>query len=146
MIKYVNGDIFNSFAQTLVNPVNTKGIMGGGLALAFKEKYPKMFEQYKIDCENKDIVVGKLHWYYNTSDDKIILNFPTKNHWKEKSKIEYIEKGLEYFIKYYKEIGIKSVAFPKLGCGLGGLDWDNLVKPLMEKFLSKIEIEVFIYI
>lgn len=146
MIKYVNGDIFNSIAQALVNPVNTKGIMGGGLALAFKEKYPKMFEQYKIDCENKIIVVGKLHWFYNTSDGKIIINFPTKNHWKEKSKIEYIERGLEYFIKYYKEIGIKSVAFPKLGCGLGGLDWDNEVKPLMEKFLSNLEIEVYIYV
>src|SRR5690349_16891779 len=101
MITYIHGDIFESSAQVLVNPVNTAGAMGKGLALAFKKRYPAMFEAYRTRCENGQFQVGDL-WLYKTSD-KWILNFPTKRHWREKSTLEIIETGLKKFVAMYAE-------------------------------------------
>ena len=144
MIHYVrNGDIFESQAQTIVNPVNCVGVMGAGLALGFKNKYPQMFSVYQKHCFSGDLTPGKLMLY--KTDKHWILNFPTKDHWINPSQMSYIEKGLEKFVSAYKTKGIISVAFPKLGCGRGGLDWVQ-VKALMEKYLNNLEIEVFIYV
>ncbi len=142
MISYVCGDLFDSQAQALVNTVNCVGIMGKGIALAFKKKYPDMYHHYKRDCESGKIQPGILTLYRNT--DPWIINFPTKRHWKSPSRIEDIEAGLKDFIERYKEWHIASVAMPALGCGHGGLDWKK-VRPLMEKYLENLDINIEIY-
>lgn len=144
MLMYVQQDIFKSPAQVIVNTVNTVGVMGKGIAKRYKEIYPDMYKQYQKFCEQHLLEVGKL-WIYK-SDTKWILNFPTKKHWRNPSKIEYIEEGLKKFVETYEEKGITSVSFPQLGCGNGGLDWENDVRPLMEKYLKDLPIDVFVHI
>jgi len=144
MITYVNGNLFESPAKVLVNTVNTDGAMGKGLAKNFKTIYPEMFKEYQHFCEKKLFTIGKL-WLYKTPN-KWILNFPTKTTWRQPSKIEYIEKGLEKFVDTYIEKEISSIAFPPLGCGNGGLDWDSQVRPIMEKYLCKLPIDIFVYL
>jgi O-acetyl-ADP-ribose deacetylase (regulator of RNase III) len=140
----VKGNLFESPAHVLVNTVNTVGIMGKGIAKTFKSIYPDMFSKYQQLCEEKKIVTGKL-WLFKTPN-KWILNFPTKIHWKEASKIEYVESGLQAFVDNYADLGITSIAFPPLGCGNGSLNWKEQVQPLMEKYLKKLPIDVFIYL
>lgn len=142
-LSYRTGDIFDSTAQVLVNPVNCKGRMGKGLALAFKQKYPNMFASYQQECRDGKLRIGRPTLY--KANTPWILNFPTKDHWRDDSKMEYLEEGLQYFVAHYKELGIKSIAFPKLGAGLGKLPW-NMVGPLMVKYLSQVDIDVDIYI
>lgn len=143
MIKYIEGDIFESPAQVIVNTVNTVGVMGKGLAFSFKQRYPKMFEQYKAVCEKQLFTIGNLMLVYEI--DHWILLFPTKESWRKPSKLEYIEKGLEKFVNSYADKNITSIAFPRLGCGNGELDWND-VKPIMEKYLNKLPIDVYIYL
>lgn len=143
MLKYVKGDIFNSPAQVLVNTVNTVGVMGKGIALSFKKKYPEMFTTYRKACDKHQLIIGKLMLWYGP--DHWILNFPTKEHWRNPSKMEYIEKGLMAFQRKYADYNITSIAFPKLGCGNGELDWKQ-VKPLMERYLKELPIDVYIYL
>jgi O-acetyl-ADP-ribose deacetylase (regulator of RNase III) len=143
MILYVQGDLFQSPAQVLVNTVNTKGVMGKGVALQFKQLFPEMFEQYRDLCEQGKIDIGKL-WLYK-SPHKWVLNFPTKKHWRYPSKLEYVIAGLEKFVRSYDEMGIHSIAFPPLGCGNGQLDFKTQVQPIMHQYLSKLPIDVFVY-
>ena len=143
MIQYTIGNIFNSPAQTIVNPVNTVGVMGAGLAKQFKDRYPNMFTKYKSACDNKLFDVGKLMLIHE--QDHMVLLFPTKRHFAYQSQLGYIEAGLKRFAHIYKEKGIQSIAFPRLGCGLGGLDWEQQVKPIMEKYLGSLPITVYIY-
>lgn len=143
-ITYTSGNIFNSEMQTLVNPVNTVGVMGKGLAKHFKDKYPDMFVEYKAKCDDETLTIGKLHLY--RTDNKWILNFPTKAHWRAKSKLGYVESGLKYFVNIYEDEKIESIAFPMLGCGLGGLDWETQVRPLMKRHLSDLNIPIEIYV
>ena len=142
MINYFKGSLFESPAICLVNAVNCGGVMGAGIALEFKKRYPKMFSEYRKLCERKIIKTGEMNYYKEDGETKIV-NFPTKDHYVFPSKIEWIEQGLIHFLETYEEQGITSVAFPKLGCGKGGLNWED-VKPLMEKYLSKANCEVFI--
>ena len=144
MLMYVQQDIFKSPAQVIVNTVNTVGVMGKGIAKRYKEIYPDMYKQYQKFCEQHLLGIGKL-WIYK-SDTKWILNFPTKKHWRNPSKIEYIEQGLKKFVETYEEKGVTSVSFPQLGCGNGGLDWESEVRPLMEKYLKDLPIDVFVHI
>lgn len=144
MLMYVQQDIFKSPAQVIVNTVNTVGVMGKGIAKRYKEIYPDMYKQYQKFCEQHLLDIGKL-WIYK-SNTKWILNFPTKKHWRNPSKIEYIEQGLKKFVETYEEKGVSSVSFPQLGCGNGGLDWENEVRPLMEKYLKDLPIDVFVHI
>lgn len=143
MITYVKGDLFESPAKVLVNTVNTVGVMGKGIAKTFKGIYPEMFTQYQRLCEEKRFDVGQL-WLYKTPH-KWILNFPTKKHWRQPSRPEYIEAGLRAFIAGYASHGITSIAFPRLGCGNGELDWEMVVQPLMIRYLDKLPIDVFVY-
>jgi O-acetyl-ADP-ribose deacetylase (regulator of RNase III) len=143
MITYVKGSLFESPAKVLVNTVNTVGVMGKGIARRFKEIYPDMFAQYQRVCERKQLDVGKL-WLFRT-DHKWVLNFPTKVHWRQPSKAEYVEAGLRTFASSYSRLGMVSVAFPRLGCGNGELDWESIVRPLMTKYLANLAIDVFIY-
>lgn len=144
MLLYVNQNIFESPAQVLVNAVNTVGVMGKGIAKQYKKMYPEMYRQYRYFCENDMLDIGKL-WLYK-HETKWILNFPTKKHWRNPSKIEYIEEGLKKFVDTYEEKGIYSVSFPQLGTGNGGLDWNTEVKPLFKKYLNPLPIDVFVHI
>ena len=143
MIHYVSGNMFDSPAQTLVNPVNTVGVMGKGLALEFKNRYPKMFEEYKKQCRDGWLYVGSFMLW--RAKDHFVLNFPTMKHWKDPSSLIYVEAGLLSFVNEYESYGVSSIAFPRLGCGNGGLDWKT-VKPVMERYLQELPIDVYIYI
>ncbi len=143
MIMYVESNLFDSPAQVLVNPVNTVGVMGKGLALQFKQQYPEMFTNYQRFCESGALTVGKLYLY--KTPGKWVLNFPTKKNWRNKSQLAYIEVGLQKFVATYQEKGIESISFPQLGAGNGGLDWEREVKPLMEKYLGELPITVYIH-
>ena len=142
-IQYLTGNLFESNAQVIVNTVNCRGVMGKGLALAFKERYPEMFHVYQQECREGRLRIGRPTLYKKSTP--WILNFPTKDNWRANSKLEYIEQGLQYFVKHYKEVGINSIAFPKLGAQNGKLEWDD-VGPLMMKYLAQIDIPVYIYI
>ena len=139
-----NGDIFKSKCEALVNPVNIKGIMGKGLALAFKTKYPAHFENYKRACQNGEMTTEKVLAYQEINGPMIIC-LATKADWRDSSKIEYVSAGLDDLINQIKALGIRSIAIPKLGCGLGGLDWGK-VRPLIVEKMSAIDgISVEIY-
>lgn len=143
MISLVKGNLFTSPARVLVNTVNTVGVMGKGIAKTFKDIYPEMFREYQKLCERGQFDIGNL-WLYRTPH-KWVLNFPTKRHWRNPSKPEYIQAGLEKFVAMYSQYRITSIAFPKLGCGNGGLDWDSQVRPMMEHYLKPLPLDVFIY-
>ena len=144
MITYVVCDLFESPARVLVNTVNTVGVMGKGIAKQFKQVYPDMFREYQEICESRKFEVGDL-WLYKTAN-KWVLNFPTKKHWRQPSRIDYIESGLEKFVATYHVYGITSVSFPFLGCGNGELDWETQVQPVMERYLKELPIDVFIHL
>ena len=145
MITYVLTEIFQSPAIVLVNTVNTVGVMGKGIAKEFKYYYPEMFTEYQRLCERGQFQVGQL-WLFKKTPRKWILNFPTKKHWRQPSKPEYIEAGLEKFVNTYAKNSITSISFPMLGCGNGELDWAQTVRPLMEKYLKRLPIEVLIHL
>lgn len=139
-----NGDIFKSKCEALVNPVNIKGIMGKGLALAFKTKYPAHFENYKRACQSGEMTTEKVLAYQEINGPMIIC-LATKADWRDSSKMEYVSAGLDDLVNRIKALGIRSVAIPKLGCGLGGLDW-NKVRPLIVEKMSSLDgINVEIY-
>ena len=143
MIEYINGNIFESPAQVIVNTVNTVGVMGKGIALAFKQRYPDMFVAYREMCEKNLLTVGKLMLW--NAPDHMVLLFPTKENWRNPSKTDYIERGLQRFVNTYAEKNITSIAFPKLGCGNGELNWDD-VRPVMERYLKPLPIDIYIYL
>lgn len=143
IFELTQGNLFDSTAQTIVNPVNTVGVMGAGLALQFKEMYPDMFSSYVGHCKSGALAIGKLYLY--RADHEWILNFPTKQDWRQPSRIEWIEAGLKKFVETYERQGITSIAFPKLGCGNGGLDWRD-VGPLMERHLDKLTIACHVHL
>lgn len=142
MLTYKRTSLLEANTQTLVNTVNCVGVMGKGIAKAFKEREPDMFAAYKRICDQKLLEPGKL-WLWRGSE-QWVLNFPTKRHWRSPSKMEWIEAGLDKFVSTYETQGINEIAFPKLGCGNGNLDWKD-VRPLMERYLSDLPIPVFIH-
>jgi O-acetyl-ADP-ribose deacetylase (regulator of RNase III) len=144
-IEYLEGDLLKAKTQVVVNTVNCEGVMGKGLALQFKKNFPDMFAEYKKKCKEGKISIGKLD-LYKSPFRYWILNFPTKDHWRIPSKLEYIEKGLAEFAGKYQEWGITSIAFPRLGCQQGGLNWID-VKPIMDKYLDLpgLRVEIFSY-
>lgn len=142
MLIYRRTSILESPAQTLVNTVNCVGVMGKGLAHAFKEREPDMFKAYKRICDQQALDPGKL-WLWR-GKGSWVLNFPTKLHWRNPSRIEWIEQGLAKFVNAYSDQGITEISFPQLGCGNGNLDWAD-VRPLMEHYLAKVPIPVYIH-
>lgn len=141
-IKIITGNIFNTGCQTIVNTVNCVGVMGAGIALECRLRYPEMYERYVRLCSEKKINIGLL-WIYK-SEDKWVLNFPTKNHWKYPSKIEYLHQGLDKFVETYVEKGIESIAFPLLGADKGGINQEESLA-IMTSYLDKVNIDVEIY-
>ena len=141
MLKYFEGTVFNAGTEAIVNTVNCMGVMGAGIALEFKLRYPNMFKEYEEQCKIRLVKVGKLT--YHKEDGYHIINFPTKGHFKYPSKIEWIRDGLIDFTKTYSQHDFKTIAFPKLGTHNGGLPWDDVEK-LMLNHLQKLNIEVII--
>lgn len=138
------GDVLGSTMQTLINTVNCVGVMGKGIALAFKERYPAMFFDYQIRCRRKEVRLGE-PYLYKIDDDRWVLNFPTKGHWYTVSRLADIESGLQYLARHAIAWGITSLAVPPLGCGNGGLNWAD-VYPLIKKYLNPLPIAIEIYI
>lgn len=143
MVKPLVGDLFESNAQTLVNTVNCVGVMGKGVALGFKERFPDMYEDYVRRCKNGQVKLGE-PYLYRSLIPPWILNFPTKDHWRSVSRLEDIVAGLEYLQKHYREWGITSLAVPPLGCGQGQLEW-RVVGPTLYRHLSRLDIPVELY-
>jgi O-acetyl-ADP-ribose deacetylase (regulator of RNase III) len=147
MIHFKKGNILEANVEALVNTVNTVGIMGKGIALAFKKEFPENYKLYKKACDNNELKIGDLLvTQTGRTIPKYIINFPTKQHWRNTSKIEYIEKGMERLVEVIKEKDIQSIAIPPLGCGNGGLNWKN-VKPVIVKGLESVKnsTEIILY-
>jgi len=142
-MKIVIGDILQSKAQTLVNTVNCVGVMGKGIALEFKKRFPEMFKDYVEKCKHNGLRPG-IPYIYKTLFPPHVINFPTKDHWKSVSKIEDIEQGLQYILDHYKKWDVTSIAIPPLGCGNGQLEW-KAVGPLLYKYAKQMDIPVEIY-
>ncbi|WAL65979.1 macro domain-containing protein [Amycolatopsis cynarae] len=143
-----SGDLLESKADALVNAVNTVGVMGKGIALQFKRAFPENFREYAVACEQGQVRLGEMFVHATAADDnpRYVINFPTKNHWRSKSRLADIQAGLEDLRRVVRELGLRSVAVPPLGCGNGGLDWD-VVGPLVERELGGLAgVEVFVYV
>ena len=138
----ITGNIFTSKCQTIVNTINCSGVMGAGIALECRFRFPEMFTQYVKHCESNRIDVGLL-WIYK-SPTRWILNFPTKKHWRMPSREEYLHAGLKKFMDTYEAKGIESIAFPVLGAQHGGLDTSTSLD-LMQSYLSECNVPVEIY-
>ncbi|MFQ6116037.1 MAG: macro domain-containing protein, partial [bacterium] len=144
MVKIIeSGNLFESKAQTLVNTVNCVGIMGKGIALEFKKRFPEMYKDYLVRCQRKEVKLSK-PYLYKSLNPPWILNFPTKEHWRSVSRIDDIIQGLEYLRQNYKKWGITSLAVPPLGCGSGQLEW-RIVGPTLYRCLRQFDIPVELY-
>lgn len=143
MVKVLIGDMFASSAQTLVNTVNTVGIMGKGVALEFKNRFPDMYDDYVKRCKTGLVRLGEPYLYARLTPPWI-LNFPTKEHWRSVSRLSDIVRGLEHLEQHYKQWGIVSLAVPPLGCGQGQLEW-RVVGPTLYRHLKRLEIPVQLY-
>ncbi|WP_336928868.1 type II toxin-antitoxin system antitoxin DNA ADP-ribosyl glycohydrolase DarG [Vibrio cholerae] len=147
MLEFVKGDFFDFDADIRVNTVNCVGVMGAGVALAFKKKYPEMFKEYARQCKEKEIAPGKpTVWKQGDMFSKgiEIINFPTKNHWRNPSEYEYIEDGLIWLSNYLKNKEGLTITLPALGCGHGGLDWGE-VKQLIIKYLERTSNNILVF-
>ncbi|MEI7845814.1 MAG: macro domain-containing protein [Chloroflexota bacterium] len=147
MIEYRRGDILREDAEALVNTVNCVGVMGRGIALQFKDAYPENFKTYEVACKNKEVQPGRMLVFEigQLTNPRYIINFPTKRHWRGKSRIEDIDSGLKALVDTIQQYNIHSIAIPPLGSGLGGLDWSD-VKPRIKASLQPLtDVQVFIY-
>ncbi len=147
MITTTKGNILQADTEAIVNTVNTVGVMGKGIALQFKETFPENYKLYRDAVARKEIAVGKVFVTetHQLSNPKYIINFPTKTHWKGKSKYEFIEKGLEDLSRIITEKKIHSVSVPPLGCGNGGLRWEKVRKLIVEKLQGLKNVTIVLY-
>jgi O-acetyl-ADP-ribose deacetylase (regulator of RNase III)/uncharacterized protein YwgA len=137
------GDLFESDAQTLVNTVNTVGVMGKGIALGFKQRFPEMYAEYRALCEQRKVKLGRPYLWAPIGGPWVI-NFPTKQHWRAQSRLSDIVEGLRYLAAHVEEWGVQSLAVPPLGCGEGGLEW-RVVGPTLYEHLADLGIPVTLY-
>lgn len=144
MIVYVVGEHYQSPARVLVNPVNTVGVMGSGIAFDFKRFFPEMFNHYQDLCQQDRFDIGQL-LLYKTSH-KWILNFPEKGHYRANVRVEHISDGLKKFVATHSEYGITSASFPALGQDDEGLNWDEEIRPRMEAYLNPLPILVYVHL
>jgi O-acetyl-ADP-ribose deacetylase (regulator of RNase III) len=146
MIEYVQGDLLDADAEALVNAVNLAGVMGKGVALAFRQRFPENFESYRDACQRGELVMGRMfvHFTGTLENPRYIVNFPTKRHWRSRSRLADIELGLEDLRRVAQVNGFKSMAVPALGCGQGGLNWSD-VRPLIEAALAGDQVRTLVY-
>ena len=146
MIEYKQGNLLEENTEALVNTVNCVGVMGKGIALQFKKAFPENFKQYKQACNLKEVQPGKM-FITSTGElfPKYIINFPTKRHWKGKSRIEDIESGLKALTVLVEESNIKSISIPPLGCGNGGLNWLEIKPKIASAFIELPDVQVVIF-
>ena len=147
MIHLVSGNLLEAQTEALVNTVNCVGVMGKGIALQFKQAFPDNFKDYVKACEKGKVRIGKMfvHHTGRMFPPKYIINYPTKQHWKAKSRIEDIELGLEDLVRVIKELWIKSIAVPALGSGLGGLNWEVVKSLIIVAFEDVQDVEALLY-
>lgn len=148
MIEFHRDNLLEADAEALVNTVNTVGVMGKGIALQFKKKFPENFKAYAHACKNGEVEIGKMYTFPlgKLTNPRYIINFPTKQHWREKSRLEYVRKGMDDLLREIQRLNIRSVAIPPLGCGNGGLDWETEVRPLIEEALVRVpEVRAYVY-
>jgi O-acetyl-ADP-ribose deacetylase (regulator of RNase III) len=147
MITYTTGNLLEAPAEVLVNTVNTVGVMGKGIALMFKERFPENFQAYKADCDSGDVKVGKMHitMPMELSGPKWIVNFPTKQHWRRPTELEWVQAGLADLRTFIEREKVKSIALPPLGCGNGGLDWEVVKEEIVSHLSELPDTEVMIY-
>lgn len=142
MIHVVNGDLFDVPADIRVNAVNCVGVMGAGIALTFKQRYPEMFRAYQKACETRELDIGRLHvWKAHSA---WIINFPTKRHWRNQSTYTDIAKGLVALHDYLAKQGDVLVTIPALGCGKGGLTWES-VSEMIKRALQDLHAEIMLF-
>jgi O-acetyl-ADP-ribose deacetylase (regulator of RNase III) len=146
VIRFLQGSLFNSDAEALVNTVNTQGVMGKGIALEFKRRFPANYEFYRQACAQGQVQIGKMLVFPTQSlQPQYIINFPTKRHWRGRSKLEYIERGLQDLVRVVQQHGIRSIALPPLGCGNGGLRWEQVKLLIEQAFALLPNVEVLVY-
>lgn len=147
MISYAKGNLLDTDVEAVVNSVNTVGVMGKGIALMFKEAFPKNFKEYEAACERGEVEVGRMFVTEmgELMGPKWIINFPTKKHWRQRTKMEWITEGLKDLRKVVEEKNIRSVAVPPLGCGNGGLDWHDVRRAIKDALGSLSGVEVIVY-
>lgn len=144
-VELLVGDLFESPCSTLVNAVNCHGVMGAGIALEFKRRYPAMFADYRGRCRRNEVRLGRPYlWRPDADADRSVLNFPTKDHWRDSSDLQVIVEGLAWLRSHYRQWGIASLAVPALGCGHGGLRWRE-VRPVLVAALAELEVPVSVY-
>ncbi len=143
LVKLNKGNVLQSQAQSIVNTVNCVGVMGKGVALAFRLRYPEMYRDYAARCDKNEVELGKPYPY--EVEDHIVVNFPTKQHWRSVSRLTDIEAGLQHLRRNLDEWGITSIALPPLGCGNGQLDW-SVVGPTLHRHLRAFGIPVELYV
>jgi len=147
VIERAHGDLLQADAEALVNAVNCVGVMGRGIALQFKRTFPQNFKVYAAACKRGDVQPGRMLIVETgaRANPRFIVNFPTKRHWKEASKLADVASGLDALIGDVRRLGIRSIAVPPLGCGLGGLDWAD-VRPLIERAFHAVpKVSVLLY-
>ncbi|MDM7461274.1 MAG: macro domain-containing protein [bacterium] len=146
VIRLKQGDLFQSDAEAWVNTVNTQGVMGKGLAYEFKKRFPQNHRFYEEACKNGQMRIGKVLVFPTEQlTPQYIFNFPTKQHWRSKSKLEYIRDGLQDLAQAVRQYGVRSIAIPPLGCGQGGLRWDEVRALIEETFAQMPDVEVQLY-
>jgi O-acetyl-ADP-ribose deacetylase (regulator of RNase III) len=147
MMEFGKGNMLDADVQALVNTVNTVGIMGKGIALQFKKAFPENFDAYAKACKRDEVQIGRMFIYdlAQLQDPRFIINFPTKRHWRGRSKLEDIEAGLEALVKDVKRLRIESLALPPLGCGHGGLVWEDVYPMIVQAFRSLPDVRVVVY-
>lgn len=141
-VRVLEGDLLKSGMHALVNTVNTVGIMGKGVALAFKKRYPEMYRDYVRRCDKHEVSLGEPYPF--EAGDHLIINFPTKQHWRSVSRLSDIVAGLDYLERHYKQWGAESLAVPPLGCGNGQLEW-RVVGPVLLRHLRRLDVPVELY-
>ena len=139
------GNLLAAEVDALVNAVNTEGVMGKGIALQFKKAFPESFQSYAHASKDGEIAIGRMHVVKRLTSPRFIINFPTKKHWRNPSRLEYVEEGLVDLVAKVRELGITSIAVPPLGCGNGGLDWADVRPRIVEAFEAIPDVRVLLF-
>lgn len=147
MLELIEGNLLEAEADALVNTVNTEGVMGKGVALQFAKKFPDMLAAYKAACKAGEVLPGRMHIYERGEmfQPRYIINFPTKRHWRSPSRIEDIEAGLQALVQDIERLHIRSIALPPLGCGNGGLDWNEVFPRIKAALASLKDVRVLVF-